>query len=44
MKSIVLFYFFLLGFIQTATSQTVAINFDKTSLQQRYAALRIENV
>ena len=43
MKRIVLFYFLVLVSIQSATSQTVAINFDKTSLQQRYAALRLEN-
>jgi hypothetical protein len=43
MKRIILFYFLLLVSIQTVTSQTVAINFDKTSPQQRYAALRLEN-
>ena len=44
MKGIILFYFLFLAFIQTLTSQTVVINFDKASSQQHYAALRIENV
>src|SRR6187402_118963 len=43
MKRFVLFYFFLLAFIQTVSSQTIAINFIKTSPQQHYAALRLEN-
>ena len=42
MKKFVLLCLFL-PFIQTVTSQTVAINFDKTSPQQRYASLRLEN-
>ncbi len=43
MKRLVLLYFIFFAFIQTVTSQTVAINFDKTSSQQRYAALQLEN-
>ena len=43
MKRILLIYFLLLAFIQTIFSQTVAINFDKTSPQQRYAELQLEN-
>src|SRR5688572_31369150 len=43
MKKIVLLYFLFFAFIQKATSQTVAINFDKASSQQRYGVLRIEN-
>jgi hypothetical protein len=40
MKRFALLYFLFLAF--TVNSQTVAINFDKTSQQQRYAVLRIE--
>jgi len=43
MKRIALLCFFILAFTQVVTSQTVAINFDKTSSQQRYAVLRLEN-
>jgi hypothetical protein len=43
MKRIVILCFLSLAFTQTATSQTIAINFDKASPQQRYAALQIEN-
>ena len=43
MKKAILLYFPILAFIQTTFSQNVTINFDKTSSQQRYAALRIEN-
>ena len=42
MKGFALLYFLFLAF--TVNSQTVAINFDKTSPQQRYAVLRIEKV
>ena len=43
MKKIALLYFLFFAFIQKAISQTVAINFDKASSQQRYGVLRIEN-
>jgi hypothetical protein len=43
MKRVLLFYFLFFAFIQTVISQTVAINYDKASPQQHYAALRIEN-
>src|SRR6185369_12047565 len=43
MKRVILLYFLFLAFIQTVISQSVAINFNKTSSQQRYASLRLEN-
>lgn len=43
MKRVFLLSFVSHVFVLTAICQTVAIKFEKTSLQQRYAALRLEN-
>ena len=43
MKRVIFLSFVSCVFVLTAIGQTVAIKFDKTSLQQSYAALRLEN-
>ena len=43
MKKVILLFFILHGCVLTTISQTVTINFDKTSPQQNYSALRLEN-
>jgi len=43
MKKGTLLYFLLIFFVHASICQTVAINFDKASAQQRYAVFRLEN-
>lgn len=43
MKKASLLYLLIFVFIQTAISQTVALNFDNTSSKQHYAVLRLKN-